>query len=401
MSRVNLKLGHYTQDSQLRIDLGRLQTSVNRLTSGLSKVLVARANQPPDIATETTTPRQGEALQLTSDVIIILNAEGLNRDVQVKGLLDQNLIRTDAENNLVGVGTDTPTRKLDVNGTGRYRDILDIDATSGIDLYSRAAPATPPTGVRRLFMDSATGETSVQTDAGATINLESGDAETLDGLDSLQFLRSDADDEYEAGNTLTIADTAVVNFEMAIGTSPFTVTSTTVVTNLNADTVDAIQGAEILQRDGSVALTGDWDAGAFTITISDVIPMIWSGLSPQVTFGSGTFAEQVHFLAAPGTIIATIRLTEGSSTESFTITQSTIGASFQSTTGMNFTATGGDFLIFGPAGGGSEIVINEGARNNNTRIESQNIADAFEVDASEDRVMVENRDILRYALLTT
>ena len=41
--------------------------------------------------------------------------------------------------------------------------------------------------------------------------------------------------------------------------------STTVVTNLNADTVDGIEGAEIVQRDGSVPLTGAWDVGAFDV----------------------------------------------------------------------------------------------------------------------------------------
>jgi len=71
------------------------------------------------------------------------------------------------------------------------------------------------------------------------------------------------------GGTVNIPNVIVFNFNMADGTAPFTVDSTTVVTNLNADTVDAIQGAEILQRDGSIPLTGDWDAGGFDVKFED------------------------------------------------------------------------------------------------------------------------------------
>lgn len=65
--------------------------------------------------------------------------------------------------------------------------------------------------------------------------------------------------------------------DVATGTAPIIVASTTLVTNLNADTVDGIQGAELIQRDGSVDFTGqqkftaayqDWkdDSDGATIT---------------------------------------------------------------------------------------------------------------------------------------
>jgi len=50
--------------------------------------------------------------------------------------------------------------------------------------------------------------------------------------------------------------------DIAIGTSPFVVASTTTVSNLDADTVDGIQGALILQSGGGVPLTANWDAGS-------------------------------------------------------------------------------------------------------------------------------------------
>jgi hypothetical protein len=54
---------------------------------------------------------------------------------------------------------------------------------------------------------------------------------------------------------------------IAVGTSPIEVVSTTCVTNLNADTVDGVHASTfatdstVLKKDGSVALTANWDAG--------------------------------------------------------------------------------------------------------------------------------------------
>ena len=46
---------------------------------------------------------------------ITLNSSGLDRDLQIKGDNDDNLIRTDAGNDRVGIGTDSPTAKFDIN----------------------------------------------------------------------------------------------------------------------------------------------------------------------------------------------------------------------------------------------------------------------------------------------
>ena len=62
-------------------------------------------------------------------------------------------------------------------------------------------------------------------------------SDLLDGLSSGSFLRSNASDTYTSG-TLTIANEAIVEFNMADGTAPFTVASTTKVSNLNADLLD-------------------------------------------------------------------------------------------------------------------------------------------------------------------
>jgi len=79
----------------------------------------------------------------------------------------------------------------------------------------------------------------------------------------------------------TIRGTQFIS-DVAIGTAPFVVTSTTVVANLNADTVDGVEGADIIQRDGSIPLTGNWDVGAFTITGTQFISDIATGTAPFV-----------------------------------------------------------------------------------------------------------------------
>jgi len=67
-------------------------------------------------------------------------------------------------------------------------------------------------------------------------------AATLGGQAIGAFLRSDATDAYTSG-TLTFDNAATVAFAKTTGTSPFTVASTTVVTNLNADRLDGQHGA--------------------------------------------------------------------------------------------------------------------------------------------------------------
>ena len=88
------------------------------------------------------------------------------------------------------------------------------------------------------------------------------DADTLDGQQGSAYLRSDAADAYTSGTltfnngtTLTAADGATVNFSMADGTAPFTVTSTTNVPNLNASSLSGVAVGSFLRSDASDAFT--------------------------------------------------------------------------------------------------------------------------------------------------
>ena len=126
------------------------------------------------------------------------------------------------------------------------------------------------------------------------------DADTVDGLEAAAFLRSGATDAYTSGTltfnngtTLTAADGATVNFSMADGTAPFTVTSTTNVPNLNASTLSGLASTAFLRSGATDAYT-----------------------SGTLTFNSGT-----TLTAAAG---ATVNFSNTTGTAPFTVASTTV-----------------------------------------------------------------------------
>jgi hypothetical protein len=71
------------------------------------------------------------------------------------------------------------------------------------------------------------------------------------------------------GTTVNVDTGTAFNFNQTTGTSPFTVDSTTVVTNLNADTVDGIQGANFLRSDTADTFNGTLSAATASIDMND------------------------------------------------------------------------------------------------------------------------------------
>jgi hypothetical protein len=61
-----------------------------------------------------------------------------------------------------------------------------------------------------------------------------------------------------SGAVANIASGATFNFDQTTGTAPFTVDSTTVVTNLNADLLDGLQGSDYAVLSENEAVTGTW-----------------------------------------------------------------------------------------------------------------------------------------------
>jgi len=93
-------------------------------------------------------------------------------------------------------------------------------------------------------------------------------ADTLDGISSGAFLLADGTIPLSANWDVGAFKVTGTQFESDIitGTAPFVVASTTVVTNLNADTLDGISSGAFLLADGTIPLTASWDVGAFSLT---------------------------------------------------------------------------------------------------------------------------------------
>lgn len=83
---------------------------------------------------------------------------------------------------------------------------------------------------------------------------------------------------WDAG-AYTITGTRFIS-DIATGTAPLGVTSTTVVTNLNADQLDGKHAASFMLADGTIPLTANWDVGAYTLTGTRFISDIATGTSP-------------------------------------------------------------------------------------------------------------------------
>ena len=88
----------------------------------------------------------------------------------------------------------------------------------------------------------------------------------------------DGDNVVKVTGSFSFAEPITVT--KADGTAPFTITSSTKVTNLNADAVDGKSSTDFVLRDGSQALTANWDAGSYKITSSQFASDITTGTAP-------------------------------------------------------------------------------------------------------------------------
>jgi hypothetical protein len=113
-------------------------------------------------------------------------------------------------------------------------------------------------------------------------------ADLLDGLHSTGFVKADGTvkliADWNAGLYRIEANT--FKSDVATGTAPLSVASTTVVTNLNADLLDGhhasdfLTGTGYLKANGTVSLTADWDAGLYRIEASTFKSKAVTGIMP-------------------------------------------------------------------------------------------------------------------------
>lgn len=110
---------------------------------------------------------------------------------------------------------------------------------------------------------------------------------------------------------------ATFQSDITTGTAPFIVASTTVVTNLNADTLDAQHGsyyavaADVLKKDGTVGLTANWDAGSYSITAQTFVSDVVTGTAP-FTVASTTVVANLNASTVGGKSATDIVLRDGS-----------------------------------------------------------------------------------------
>ena len=122
-----------------------------------------------------------------------------------------------------------------------------IAATAYTDIVQRAAPANPGAGTRRLFTDTATGELSVRTSAGATVSLEgSGGGGNSFGIIGVATADIPTD-------TLTISDSATIDFTTT--NDPEDLTAIVIADSIGTVQVDETE-AYVFSALGATTLTG-------------------------------------------------------------------------------------------------------------------------------------------------
>jgi hypothetical protein len=92
--------------------------------------------------------------------------------------------------------------------------------------------------------------------------------------------------------------------DQATGTAPFTVASTTIVTNLNVDQVDGKDSTDFVLVDGTQALTANWDVGAYTITALTYVSDQATGTAP-FTVASTTVVPNLNVDQVDGADLST------------------------------------------------------------------------------------------------
>ena len=149
-------------------------------------------------------------------------------------IADTALVDMTVKSGNVGIGTTSPSYKLDVAGTGRFVGAAQMDSTLDV----AGVTTLTNTGLHLLDTDAshdliiAPGSNLT---ADRTLTLTTGDAARTITLSGNPTLADWFDQSVKTAATPTFAR---LTLSQATGTAPLTISSTTVVSNLNADMVD-------------------------------------------------------------------------------------------------------------------------------------------------------------------
>jgi len=252
------------------------------------------------------------------------------------GTLPNNFITlgTQTTGNYVATAAGT-TNEIEVTGSGSETSAVTIGLPDDVVITSS------------LTVNGSNVLTDSDTGSGNAL-----DADTVDGIQGASLLRSDTSDNYtsgtltfNSGTTVGFASGATVNFDNTTGTAPFTVDSTTVVTNLNADLLDGQQGTYYLdwtnttnKPDPVITLAGDL-SGSVTLTDLASGTLTATIVANAVALGSDTTGSYVATIAGTANEIEV----SGSGSETAAVT---IGLPNDVTVSGNLTVGG---YVAGPA----------------------------------------------------
>jgi hypothetical protein len=242
--------------------------------------------------------------------------------------------------------------------------------TSGIVLGAAAAAASDHSTLANLGADdhpqyyNAARHTKAVHDA---LAIDHGSFTGLADDDHTQYLLAGGtralSANWDAGSFEVRAET--FESDVATGTAPFTVASATVVTNLNADTVDGLEGASFLQADGSVQLTGnltvkaattidgidisahaaDTEAHHATVTLSVDAGTILGLSTQEITLDSQTATYALMGPTSGGAVAPTFRKILDADIAPATATMTLTNGSNDNVLGTNYARV---YLISGP-----------------------------------------------------
>ena len=165
---------------------------------------------------------------------------------------------------------------LDVSGNANVSGNISGVNITGTQLISNIASGTAP-----LTVTSTTLVTNLN-------------ADLLDGLDNTKFMRTDTNTSSTGtiSSSSTITGTRLIS-NIASGTAPLTVTSTTIVTNLNADLLDNLDSTHYLNYNNltnkptipAAQVNADWNAASGVAQILN---------KPTIsTFNGGTITNRL------------------------------------------------------------------------------------------------------------